>query len=91
MAGRSDLLPRDPSGLAQAAEVERLCEPDLHEMLEDPVLQTVMARDGVSREEILGLARWVRKRRVLLSRSRAPAMPMPPAFRPAADSARAGD
>ncbi len=31
-------------------------EPSLNEMLEDPVLQTLMARDGVGRKQLLDLA-----------------------------------
>jgi hypothetical protein len=35
-------------------------EPRLDEVLNDPVVQAVMRRDGVSRVEILGLVEWAR-------------------------------
>ena len=39
------------------AERELLAEPKLDELLDDPVLQTLMRRDGVTRFEILSLVR----------------------------------
>ena len=38
------------------------CEPELNEMLDDPVMQAVMACDGVERDEILDLASSVQER-----------------------------
>lgn len=37
-------------------------EPRLHDMLDDPVVQAVMARDKVRRSEIIDLVRSVRAR-----------------------------
>jgi hypothetical protein len=38
-------------------------EPELDEVLDDPVVQAVMARDGVARGEILDLVSAVQERR----------------------------
>jgi hypothetical protein len=37
------------------------CEPSLAEVLDDPLVQAVMARDGVERSEIEDLAQSVRR------------------------------
>lgn len=37
-------------------------EPELHEVLDDPVILAVMARDGVRRAEMVDLVHAVRKR-----------------------------
>ena len=37
-------------------------EPSLDEVLEDPVIQAMMARDGIAREEIVDLAVMVQGR-----------------------------
>jgi hypothetical protein len=37
-------------------------EPQLDEMLDDPVVQAVMARDGVERDELLDLVSAVQER-----------------------------
>lgn len=56
-------------------------EPSLREMLADPVVQALMARDGVSEEEIVQLSLAARTR---LARTRAAVvMPFPGAGRPA--------
>jgi hypothetical protein len=41
---------------------EFVSEPNLHEMLNDPVIRAVMARDGVDRQDILDQVASVRLR-----------------------------
>jgi hypothetical protein len=61
-----------------SSEQARSIEPTLDELLNDPVIQAVMRRDGVSRVDILGLVEWAR---LALDRRRrqatiAPAFPL---------------
>jgi hypothetical protein len=46
-----------------------LSEPSLDEMLDDPVVQIVMARDGVKRREIVALMGRLQTQRVDTDRS----------------------
>lgn len=42
--------------------IEHAGEPSLPEMLADPIVQVVMARDGVTRDEVEGLIRITRRK-----------------------------
>ncbi len=68
-ADRLEALRAPPS-----VDAELLREPDLNDMLDDPVLQTVMRRDGVTRKQILSLMLAFRARQFMpapkLSRDR---------------------
>jgi hypothetical protein len=55
----------DPSPVDDAL----MDEPALEDLLDDPVMQTVMRRDGVTRFEILSLMHRFQKRRAALSRA----------------------
>lgn len=56
---RSDPTPLDatrgPALVARPRLLESDGEPTLEEMLDDPVIQAVMAQDGVERQEIVDL------------------------------------
>jgi hypothetical protein len=56
-----------PSCDQSSFDAALLGEPALEELLDDPVMQTVMRRDGVTRLEILSLMRRFQKRRAALS------------------------
>jgi hypothetical protein len=40
------------------------CEPNLHDVLSDPVVNAVMRADGVSRDELAGILRLAIRRRL---------------------------
>jgi hypothetical protein len=42
--------------------VERLSEPSLNDLLREPIVRQLMARDGASERQVRAIALWVRRR-----------------------------
>jgi hypothetical protein len=67
-----DVLTRHMSGLGKMQRREKIMtgftttsrELSLHEMLADPIVQTVMARDGVTKQDVEALIETVRDKLV---------------------------